>query len=109
MGMTIRKRRRGVRLSEELGEALDKFMGKLDKLLNKLDKFLNKLDKLLNKLNKFLNKRLEEFRKNLPPFWKNSNRPFPCQRRKLVFILRARIRVPTDSGRFFFWNVDRCR
>merc|ERR1711953_618808 len=92
--MTIRKRRRGVRLSEELGEALNKF-------LNKLNKLLNKLDKLLNKLNKLLNKRLEEFRKNLPPFWKNSNRPFPCQRRKLVFILRARIRVPTDSGRFF--------
>jgi len=48
--MTIRKRRWGVRLSEELGEAETKIRG------------------------------LEEFRKNLPPFWKNLNRPCPSQR-----------------------------
>jgi len=48
--MTIRKRRWGVRLSEELGEAEKKIRG------------------------------LEEFRKNLPPFWKNLNRPCPSQR-----------------------------
>ena len=48
--MTIRKRRWGVRLSEELGEVETKIRG------------------------------LEEFRKNLPPFWKNLNRPCPSQR-----------------------------
>merc|ERR1711971_1345886 len=73
--MTIRKRRRGVRLSEELGEAETKIRG------------------------------LEEFRKNLPPFWKNLNRPCRSQRNffedNSIYFERAHRGVPADSGRFF--------
>jgi len=78
--MTIRKRRWGVRLSEELGEAETKIRG------------------------------LEEFRKNLPPFWKNLNRPCPSQRNFLritVFILRAQRRA-YGLGPFFLecWQMS---